>query len=382
MSLALRMGKWQGLTPLSSPHPVLITGSNLVCRDVGPLTHDIPIPPLRGGEMGAPEIIHNVSPGRSGPPLTGGGGKRTAGWPLFLICILMTPILMLGCGGGGFQARPALEEANDLFCQGDYRASLEKYQQVVDEYPDAGDRVLFEMGIIHSHPGNGHKDYRKSLECFQKLVRNYPGSEYRHDSEVMIFNINNVTLKDRTIGAQQTQIESLRREIKGKEDEIVALQRKTNELERKVLDFAVKRRGVDKILIEKRERRLRLLSRDEVLKSYRIALGGNPDGPKEREGDNRTPEGTYVIDARNRDSSYHLSLHISYPNEADRKRARKLGVSPGGNIMIHGIKNGFSWLGDSHANVDWTKGCIAVTDEEIEEIYELVAIGTVVEIRP
>jgi murein L,D-transpeptidase YafK len=92
--------------------------------------------------------------------------------------------------------------------------------------------------------------------------------------------------------------------------------------------------------------------------------------------------GTYVIDARNRDSRYHLSLHISYPNERDKKRAKELGVSPGGDIMIHGIKNGFSWVGDAHTGVDWTKGCIAVTDQEIEEIEKLAPNGTIVEIRP
>jgi len=111
-------------------------------------------------------------------------------------------------------------------------------------------------------------------------------------------------------------------------------------------------------------------------------LGGNPNGPKERQGDNKTPEGTYVINSRNRDSRYHLSLRISYPNEKDKKRAKELGVSPGGDIMIHGIKNGFSWAGGLHTEVDWTKGCIAVTDEEIEEIEKLVPNGAIVEIRP
>jgi murein L,D-transpeptidase YafK len=135
-------------------------------------------------------------------------------------------------------------------------------------------------------------------------------------------------------------------------------------------------------LIEKKERRLTLISKDKLLKTYKIALGGNPNGPKERQGDNKTPEGTYVIDSRNKDSRYHISLHISYPNERDRRRAKELGVSPGGDIMIHGIKNGLSWVGDSHTEVDWTKGCIAVTDEEIEEIDKLVPNGTIVEIRP
>ena len=116
-----------------------------------------------------------------------------------------------------------------------------------------------------------------------------------------------------------------------------------------------------------------LISKDKVLKTYKIALGGNPNGPKERQGDNKTPEGTYIIDSRNKNSRYHLSLHISYPNEKDKKRAKELGVSPGGDIMIHGIKNGFSWIGDLHTELDWTKGCIAVTDEEIEEIDKVSA---------
>jgi murein L,D-transpeptidase YafK len=127
---------------------------------------------------------------------------------------------------------------------------------------------------------------------------------------------------------------------------------------------------------------LTLFSKGEVLKTYKIALGGNPIGPKERQGDNKTPEGIYFIDSRNRDSRYHLSLHISYPNESDRRQASELGVSPGGNIMIHGLKNGFSRVGDAHAEVDWTRGCIAVTDEEIGEIEKLTPDGTVVEIRP
>jgi len=127
---------------------------------------------------------------------------------------------------------------------------------------------------------------------------------------------------------------------------------------------------------------LMLISQGEVLKTYKIALGGNPIGPKERQGDNKTPEGTYVIDGRNGDSRFYLSLHISYPNERDKNRAKELGVSPGGDIMIHGIKNGSSWVGDGHAKVDWTNGCIAVTNEEITEIARLTPNGTIVEIRP
>ena len=146
--------------------------------------------------------------------------------------------------------------------------------------------------------------------------------------------------------------------------------------------FATENVSIDKVLVEKKARRLILLSKEQTIKTYKIALGGNPDGPKEREGDKKTPEGSYIIDSRNKHSGYHLSLHISYPNQKDRKRAKELGVSPGGNIMIHGIKNGFGSIGRFHTWLNWTKGCIAVTDKEIEEIDTLVRNGTVVEIRP
>jgi murein L,D-transpeptidase YafK len=117
-------------------------------------------------------------------------------------------------------------------------------------------------------------------------------------------------------------------------------------------------------------------------KSYKVALGRNPDGAKEKEGDYKTPEGTYTVDSRNTKSSYHLALHISYPNNQDIQRAKQQGVSPGGNIMIHGIRNGFGWFGKFHRCLDWTKGCIAVTNDEIDEIGRLVTDGTPVEIRP
>ena len=101
-----------------------------------------------------------------------------------------------------------------------------------------------------------------------------------------------------------------------------------------------------------------------------------------KKGDNKTPEGVYIIGSRNGNSKFHLALHISYPNERDIRRAKELGVSPGGDIMIHGLKNGFSLLGASHAEDDWTNGCIAVTNQEMEEIYKFVPIGTTVVIEP
>jgi len=315
---------------------------------------------------------------------------------LFFACIMIAPMLLCGCSlfNKGSQAKSTFIEANDFFSQGNFKASLGKYQQIIEKYPTAGDRALFEMGIVYAHPRNEHKDYQNALECFQRLIKDYPGSGYKKDSELMVFNIKNVILKDKTIAAQQTHIETLQQQVKSNGHEIITLQKKIEALAQEVRSkedentklqkeiFVIQRGTADKILIEKNARLLTLISKGEVLKTYKIALGGNPIGAKERQGDNKTPEGTYIIDSRNRDSRYHRSLHISYPNERDKKRARELGVSPGGDIMIHGIKNGFSWVGDAHAEVDWTKGCIAVTDEEIEEIDKLAPNGTVVDIRP
>ena len=306
---------------------------------------------------------------------------------LLFVCILMLPMLLCGCSHLNEGHQATFKEANALFSQGNYTASLATYQQLIEKYPTTADRGLFEMGIIYAYPRNEQKDYQKSLECFQRLIKDYPESGYKKDSALMVFNINNTILKDMTIATQQTHIETLKQgtvtlqkevealeqEVRSKEDENVALQ---NEI------FSLQKKTADKILIGKKERRLTLLSKGKVLKTYKIALGGNPSGPKERQGDNKTPEGTYVIDSRNKDSRYHLSLHISYPNEKDKKRAKQLGVSPGGDIMIHGIKNGFSWVGDLHTEIDWTKGCIAVTDKEIEEIGKLAPNGTIVEILP
>ena len=138
----------------------------------------------------------------------------------------------------------------------------------------------------------------------------------------------------------------------------------------------------DRILIEKKERRLTLLRGSEAIRKYRIALGGNPEGPKRCQGDERTPEGKYIISGRNKNSHYHWSLRVSYPNEADRAAARKLKCNPGGDIFIHGLPNGSGWIGKAHVLHDWTLGCIAVTNQEIEEIWSLVPNGTPAEIKP
>jgi len=138
----------------------------------------------------------------------------------------------------------------------------------------------------------------------------------------------------------------------------------------------------DYILIEKSKHRLTLLSHGQVLKSYRISLGRRPVGAKVREGDERTPEGVYRIDYRLRRSAYHLALHISYPNRRDRQRAQALGAPPGGDIMIHGIGSAKKKMEGLHPLFDWTNGCIAVTDHEIEEIWRLTPNGAVVNIQP
>ena len=138
----------------------------------------------------------------------------------------------------------------------------------------------------------------------------------------------------------------------------------------------------DKIVILKSAHSMTLLNGSKVLKTYKVALGSRPVGPKQVEGDHKTPEGNYVIDAKNAHSQFHLSLHISYPSAADQQRARSLGARPGGAIMIHGLAAPFAYLGVLHRQTDWTDGCIAVTNAEIEEIWKLVPVGTRVEIHP
>jgi murein L,D-transpeptidase YafK len=132
----------------------------------------------------------------------------------------------------------------------------------------------------------------------------------------------------------------------------------------------------DQIVVNKSRREMLLLRGNVILRSYRIALGREPVGHKQCEGDGRTPEGRYRIDRRNPKSRYYLALHISYPNAEDTERARAAGVEPGGDIMIHGLKDGELREGD------WTQGCIAVTDQEMDEIWGLVPEGTVIVIEP
>lgn len=138
----------------------------------------------------------------------------------------------------------------------------------------------------------------------------------------------------------------------------------------------------DKVVVIKGERSLLLLRNGEVLKTYKVALGVNPVGPKTRQGDKRTPEGTYHLDRRNARSKFYRSMHISYPNSEDTEKARARGILPGRDIMIHGLPKGYGYLGELHRMNDWTKGCIAVTNSEMDEIWTLVSDGTPIEIRP
>ncbi len=138
----------------------------------------------------------------------------------------------------------------------------------------------------------------------------------------------------------------------------------------------------DRVIVDKAARQLMLMRGDEEIASYHISLGAAPAGHKSREGDERTPEGDYVIDWRNANSIAHLSLHISYPNAADRAAALERGQDPGGNIMIHGLLNGWGWLGRAHLMWDWTNGCIAVTNAEMREIWAHVPNGTPITILP
>lgn len=141
----------------------------------------------------------------------------------------------------------------------------------------------------------------------------------------------------------------------------------------------------NRVMVYKVKRKLYLCKGDSILKAYDIALGKDPAGHKQREGDSRTPEGRYILDWRNTKSKYYRSIHISYPNKADQARASKDGVPPGGDIMIHGYPEGaFSsmWSRYWFLGRDWTDGCIAVSNEAMDEIWKAVPDGTPIDIYP
>lgn len=138
----------------------------------------------------------------------------------------------------------------------------------------------------------------------------------------------------------------------------------------------------DLVIIEKGDRKLHLVRDGEPFKTFEIALGMRPDGHKEQEGDSRTPEGRYLLDARNPNSDYFLSIHVSYPNSADRQTAARLGVDPGGAIMIHGQPNDPTRSETYYRTRDWTDGCIAVSNSDMIDIWLMTDENTPIEIRP
>jgi murein L,D-transpeptidase YafK len=138
----------------------------------------------------------------------------------------------------------------------------------------------------------------------------------------------------------------------------------------------------DSIVVEKWRRRLTLYQDGFPVGIYRIALGKEPVGDKLKIGDNRTPEGLFYIDAKNPQSKFHMALHISYPDAAHKARAKARGVKAGGDVMIHGLPSAFADLGKTHSQFDWTEGCIAVTNAEIEQIWRAIPYGAPIQIKP
>lgn len=141
-----------------------------------------------------------------------------------------------------------------------------------------------------------------------------------------------------------------------------------------------KGKTIDKLVVYKSKRKMEAYSEGKLLKTYTIALGKNPVGHKQFEGDNKTPEGIYTINARNPKSGYHKNLGVSYPNTSDKAYAEKQGKSPGGHIKIHGLRNDSGYIGKFHRFKDWTAGCIAVTNAEVDELYTAVEENAVIEL--
>lgn len=138
----------------------------------------------------------------------------------------------------------------------------------------------------------------------------------------------------------------------------------------------------DKVIVSKTESKLFLKKNGLVIKEFHVVFGAEPKGHKQQVGDEKTPEGSYILDYKKENSSFYKAIHISYPNEQDKKRAKEAGVDPGGQIMIHGQKNKLGWLSWVSQRFNWTNGCIAVTNEEMDEIWKKVKVGTPIEIQP
>lgn len=146
--------------------------------------------------------------------------------------------------------------------------------------------------------------------------------------------------------------------------------------------FCLGQEKADSVVVVKSEAKLYLMKKRKVFKEFRAAFGANPKGHKQQQGDERTPEGEYILDYKNANSHYYKSIHISYPNAEDKKQARKRKVNPGGAIMIHGQKNGYGWLWFVTQRFNWTDGCIGVSNRAMDEIWRAVDIGTPIEIKP
>jgi murein L,D-transpeptidase YafK len=147
-------------------------------------------------------------------------------------------------------------------------------------------------------------------------------------------------------------------------------------------NFATGPDRADYVVVDKSERKLYLYKAGRVLREFDVSLGQMPNGPKQREGDFRTPEGKYLLDARNVNSDFFLSIHVSYPNDADRARAHAQGVDPGGQIMIHGWPNELKYDPRHYQDTDWTDGCIAVSNSDMVDIWLMTRESTPIEIRP
>lgn len=146
--------------------------------------------------------------------------------------------------------------------------------------------------------------------------------------------------------------------------------------------LAVAEDAVDLVRVHKSDRTLQLISKGKVVYEFPVVLGGNPVGHKRQEGDGRTPEGRYVLDYKKVDSAFYRAVRISYPNAEDVEAARRAGVPPGGQIMIHGQKNGFGWLSGISQRFDWTNGCVALTNAQMDVVWRTVKVGTPIELLP
>ena len=139
---------------------------------------------------------------------------------------------------------------------------------------------------------------------------------------------------------------------------------------------------INSVLVKKSEKKMYLLAEGKSIKEYKVVFGANPKDHKQKEGDERTPEGKYILDYKKENSSFYKAIHISYPNENDKAKARSSGANPGSSIMIHGQKNGLGWLSWLNQRFNWTDGCIAVTNKDMDEIWRLINVGTPIEIQP